>query len=61
MLSGSMMFLFTQPLYLQNDLESTSKGNLQSLVQRCPRIFFRLPQMWRMNIAIRHILRKELK
>ena len=27
------------------------------LKQRCPRVFFRSPQMWRMNMAIRHILK----
>jgi hypothetical protein len=31
------------------------------LQQRCPRVFFRSPQMWRMNAAIRHILRIEIK
>ncbi len=26
-----------------------------SLEQRCPTVFFRSPQLWRMNVAIRHI------
>jgi hypothetical protein len=33
---------------------------MYALNQRCPRVFFRSPQMWRMSVAIRHILRIEL-
>ena len=31
------------------------------LNQHCPRVFFRSPQMWQMNVTIRPFLRIELK
>ena len=31
-----------------------------SLDLRCPRVFFRSPQMWQMKMGIRHFLRKDL-
>jgi hypothetical protein len=35
--------------------------NFQLLEQRWPRVFIRLPQMWGIELAIRHIFTTEIK
>jgi len=39
----------------------TPRLRTYALVQRCPTVFSRSPQLWRVNISIRHIFKDTTK